>query len=84
MYADNLSLFLSFLSLHLCLCLRNDASISTSQESGNRSILLCLCLCLRRTCKPGRSKRKHKALMLASHRFTRMFLVPMLMLASYV
>ena len=45
-----------------------------------------------RTCKPERRKhkhkRKHKALMLASHRFTRRFLVLMLvlmhMLASYV
>ena len=43
---------------------------------------------LRRTCKPEQRKREHKALMLASHRFTCRFLVLMLvlmvMLASYV
>ena len=68
MYADNLSLFFSFLSLRLCLCLRRPG------------------LHVRRTCKPGRRKHKHKgkhkALMLTSHRFSRRFLV--LLLASYV
>ena len=97
MYADNLSLFLSFPSLRLCLCLRrpglhvrrNDASTSTSTrewKSFHSLVLVLMLASLRRTCKPGRRKhmhkRKHKALMLASHRFTRRFLV--LMLASYV
>ena len=42
MYADNLSLFFSFLSLCLCLC-------HPSLHIG----FLCLCLCLHRTCKTG-------------------------------
>ena len=101
MYADNLPLFFSFLSLRLCLCLRrlglhvrrNDASTSTSTREWKSFHSLVLVLAsLRRTCKPGRRKhkhkRKHKALVLASHRFTRRFLVLMLvfmlMLASYV
>ena len=103
MYADNLSLFFSFISLRLCLCLRrpglhvrrNDAITSTSTrewKSFHSLVLVLMLASLRRTCKPGRRKhkhkRKHKALMLASHRFTRRFLVlmlvPMLMLASYV
>ena len=105
MYADNLSLFFSFISLRLCLCLRrpglhvrrNDAITSTSTstrewKSSHSLVLVLLLASLRRTCKPGRRKhkhkRKHKVLMLASHRFTRRFLVlmlvPMLMLASYV
>ena len=93
MYADKMSLFFSFLSLRLCLCLRcsglhvrrNDASISTSTREWKsfHSLTLVLMLAsLRRTCKPEQRKRKHKALMLASHRFTRRFLV--LMLMSYV
>ena len=49
-------------------------------------VLVLMLASLRRTCKPGRRKhkhkRKHKALMLALHRFTSRFLV--LMLASYV
>ena len=81
MYADNLSLFFSFLSLHLCLFLRrpglhvghNDAS--TREWKSFHSLVLAL----RRKCKPGRRKhkhkRKHKALMLPSHQFTRRFLV---------
>ena len=55
-------------------------------------VLVLMLASLRRTCKPGRRKhkhkRKHKAPMLASHRFTRRFLflvlVFILMLASYV
>ena len=97
MYADNLSLFFSFLSLRLCLCLclrrpglhvgRNDTSTSTREWKSFHSLVLVLMLMsLRRTCKPGQRKHKHKrkrkALMLASHQFTRRFLV--LMLASYV
>ena len=91
MYTDNLSLFFSFLSLRLCLCLRrpglqvrrNDTSTSTREWKSFHSLVLVLMLALlRRACKPGRPKRKHKALMLASHRFTRRFLV--LMRASYV
>ena len=97
MYADNLSLFFSFISLRLCLCLRrpglhvrrNDASTSTSTSTREwksfHSLVLVLVLMLaslRCRCKPGRRKheykRKHKALMLASHRFTRRFLVLML------
>ena len=131
MYAENLSLFFSFLSLRLCLCLRhpglqvrrNDISTST-RERFFSFLSLRLCLCLRHpglqvrrndtststnarerksfhslvlvlaslchTCKPERRKhkhkRKHKALVLESHRFTRRFLVLMLvfciMLAS--
>ena len=101
MYADNLSLFFSCLSLRLCLCLRRsglhvrrkDASTSTSTREWKSFHSLVLVLAsLRRTCKLERRKhkhkRKHKALMLASHRFTRRFLVLMpmlvLMLASYV
>ena len=99
MYADNLSLFFSFLSLRLCLCLRrpglyvrrNDTSTST-RESFHSLVLVRMLASLRRTYKPGRRKhkhmRKHKALMLASNRFTRRFLVLllvlMLLLASYV
>ena len=54
----------------------------------NHTLVLVLMLAsLRRTWKPGRRKhkhkRKHKALLLASHRFTRTFLVLMLILASY-
>ena len=105
MYADNLSLFFSFISLRMCLCVRrpglnvrrNDSStsISTSTrewKSFHSLVLVLMLASLRRPCKPGRRwhkhKRKHKALMLASHRFTRRFLVLMLvfmlMLASYV
>ena len=56
--------------------------------SAFHSLVLVLMLAsLRRTCKPERRKHKHKpkhkALMLASHRFTRRFLVLMLMLASH-
>ena len=93
MYADNLSLFFSFLSLRLCLCLRrsglhvrrNDTTTSTREWKSFHSLVLVLMLTsLRRTCKPERRKhkhkRKHKALTLASHQFTRRFLV--LMLAS--
>ena len=95
MYADNLSLSFSFLSLHLCLRLRgpglhvrrNYASRSknTREWKSFHSLVLVLMLSsLRRTCKPERRKhkhkRKHKALMLASHRFTRRFLVVMLVL----
>ena len=44
-------------------------------------VLVLMLASLRRTCKPGRRKhkhkRKHKALMLASHRFSRRFLVLM-------
>ena len=29
-------------------------------QNGTISILLCSCLCLRRTCKPGLRKHKHK------------------------
>ena len=88
MSANNLSLFFSFHSLRLCLCLRrpglhvqrNDAS--TREWKSFHSLVLVLML----TCKPARRKhehkRKHKALMLASHLFTRRFLV--VMLASYV
>ena len=78
MYADNLSLFFSFLSLCLYLCLlrpglnvrRNDASTSTREWKSLHSLVLVLVLAsLRRTCRPGRRKhkhrRKHKALMLA-------------------
>ena len=99
MYANNLSLFFNFLSLRFCLCLRrpglhvrrNDASTSTSTREWKsfHSLMLVLMLAsLRRTCKQERRKhkhkRKHKALILASPRFTRMFLVLMLMLKSYV
>ena len=101
MYADNLSLFFSFLSLRLCLCLRrfglhvrrNDASTNTSTrewKSFHSLVLVLMLASLRRTCKPKRRKhkhkRKHKAFiyMPASPRFTRRFLVLMLMLASYV
>ena len=103
MYADKVSLFFSFLSLRLSLCLRrpglhvrrNDASKSTSTrewKSFHSLALVPMLASLRRTCKPGRRKdkhkRKYKALMLASHRFPRRFLVLMLvlmlMLASYV
>ena len=88
MYADNLSLFFSFLSLRLrrpgLLVRRNDASTSTSTREWKSFHSLVLMLAsLRRTCKPGRrkhNKRKHKALMLAPHRFTRRFLVLMLVL----
>ena len=93
MYADNLSLFFSFISLRLCLCLRrpglhiprNDTSTSTREWKSFHSLVLVLVLAsLRRTCKPGRRKRKHKrkhkVLMLASHRFTHRFLVLMLVL----
>ena len=61
--------FFSFLSLRLCLCLRrpglhvrrNDASISTSTREWNDFHSLVLVLAsLRRTCKPGRRKHKHK------------------------
>ena len=57
MYADNLSLFFSFLSLRLCLCLRrpgldvrrNDASTSTSTREWKPFQSLVLVLnCLRR------------------------------------
>ena len=101
MHAHNLSLFFSLLSLRLCLCLRrlglhvrrNDASTSTREWKSFHSLVLVPMLASwRRTCKPERRrhkyKRKHRALMLASHRFTRRFLVLMLvlllMLASYV
>ena len=99
MYADNLSLFFSFLSLRLCLFLRrpgyhvrrNDASTSTSTrewKSFHSLVLVLMLASLRRACKPERRqnkhKRKHKALMLASHRFSRRFRVLMLVLASYV
>ena len=74
----------SFLSLHLCLCLHhpivhvrhNDASISTStstREWNNFHSLVLMLASLRRTCKLGwrkhKHKRKHKGLtcMLASH-----------------
>ena len=76
----------------ICLCLRrprlhvrrNDANISTSTREWNdfHSLVLVLVLVsLRRTCKRGRRKhkhkRKHKTLnLLASHRFTRRFLLP--------
>ena len=61
-------------------------------KSFHSLVLVLMLASLRRTCKPGRRKhkhkRKHKALMLASHRFTRrtlvFMLVLMLMLASYV
>ena len=66
---------------------RNDASTSTNTiewKSFHFLVLVLMLASLCRTCKPARRKhkRKHKALMLASHRFTRRFLV--LMLASYV
>ena len=62
---------ISALSLRLGLCLRrpglhvrrNDASISTSTREWNdfHSLVLVLMLAsLRRTCKPGRRKHKHK------------------------
>ena len=62
---------ISALCLRLCLCLRrsglharrNDASISTSTRewSDFHSLVLVLMLAsLRRTCKPGRRKHKHK------------------------
>ena len=41
-------------------------------------VLVVLLASLRRTFKPGRRKHKHKALLLASYRFTRRFLVLML------
>ena len=95
MYADNLSLFFSFLSLHLCLCLRrpglhircNATSASTRERKSFHSLVLVLMLVsLRHTCKPEqrkhKHKRRHKALMLASHWFARRFLV--LMLATFV
>ena len=91
MYANNLSLFFSYLSLRLFLCLRrpglhvrrNDASTSTREWKSFHSLVLVLMLAsLHRTYKLGRRKhkhkRKHKALMLASRRFTRRFLVLML------
>ena len=97
MYADNLSLFFSFLSLRLCLYLRrpglhvrrNDASTTTSTrewKSFHSVVLVLMLASLRRTCKPGGRKLKQKALILVSHRFTRRFLVLVLvlMLASYV
>ena len=65
-----------------------DASISTNTrewKSFHSLVLVLMLASLRRTCKPARRKhkhkRKHKALMLASHRFTRRFLVLVLMLA---
>ena len=80
MYADNLSLFFILLSLRLCLCLRlaglhvrgNDASTSTREWKSFHSLVLVLMLAsLCRTCEPARRKckykRKHKALMFASH-----------------
>ena len=62
---------ISALCLRLCLCLRrpglhlrrNDASISTSTREWNDFLSLVLMLMLaslRRTCKPGRRKDKHK------------------------
>ena len=99
LYADNLSLFFSFLSLRLCLCLgrpglhvrRNDASISTSTrewKSFHSLVLVLMLASLLRRCKLGRRKhkhkRKHKTLMLASHRFTRRFLVLMLAYVVHV
>ena len=95
MYADNLPLFFTLLSLRLCLCLHrpglhvrhNDAS--TREWKSFHSLVLVLVLVLllaslRRTFKAGRRKhkhkRKHKALMLASHQFIRRFLVPLLVL----
>ena len=62
---------ISALCLRLCLCLRrpglhvrrNDASISTSTREWKdfHSLVLVLMLAsLRRTCKPGRRKHKHK------------------------
>ena len=73
MYADNLPLFFSFLSLRLCLCLRrpglhvrrNDASTSTSTstrewKSFHFLVLVLMLASLRRTCTPGRRKHKHK------------------------
>ena len=101
MYADNLSLFFGFLSLGLYLCFhrpglhiqRNKTSRSTREWKSFHSLVLVLMLgSLRHTCKPGgrkhKHKRKNKALMLALHRFTRRFLVLMLvfmlMLASYM
>ena len=60
---------ISALCLRLCLCLRrpvlhvrrNDASISTSTREWNDFHSLVLMLAsLRRTCKPGRRKHKHK------------------------
>ena len=67
------ALFFSYLSLRLCLCLRrpdlhvrrNDASISTSRREWNDFhslvfVLVLLLASLRRTCKPGRRKQKHK------------------------
>ena len=95
MYADNLLLFFSFLSLHLCLRLRrpglhvrrNDASTSKNTrewKSFHSLVLVLMLMSLRRTCKPGRRKHKHKrkykVLMLALHRFIRTFLVVMLVL----
>ena len=47
-------------------------------------VLVVLLASLRRTFKPGRRKHKHKALLLASYRFTRRFLVFMLVFAWYV
>ena len=95
MYADNLLPFFSFLSLHLCLCLRNpglhvrrnDTSTSTRTrewKSFHCLVLVLMLASLRRTCKRRRRrhnhKRNHKALMLALHQFTRKFLVLMLVL----
>ena len=60
---------ISALCLRLCLCLRrpglhlrrNDASTSTREWNDFHSLVLVLMLAsLRRTCKPGRRKHKHK------------------------
>ena len=67
MYADNLSLFFSFLFLHLCLRLRrpglhvrrNDASTNKNTREGKsfHSLVLVLMLApLRHTCKLGLRK----------------------------
>ena len=93
MYADNLSLFFNFLALRLCLCLcRPVLHVSTTQRRKHKQkrmeIVPFSCagdyVCVvASSCKPERGKhkhkRKHEALMLASHRFTRRFLVLMLL-----
>ena len=58
---------ISAFCLHLCLCLRrpglhvrrNNASTSTREWNDFHSLVLIL-VSLRRTCKPGRRKHKHK------------------------
>ena len=96
MYTDNLSLSFPCARAYVCVdpvyglhVRRNDARTSTREWKSFHSLVLVIMVSsLRRTCKPGRRKRKHNALILALHRFTRRFLVLllvlMLMLASHV